>query len=114
MLGGWDAEDLVQLFQGKRLGLRQAKVREREAEQVPSCIPAESASRSKSSNKRWPGKSENEVETPTSGGSKRHSNVTNVQWLYDVSINTLPIPRLAKLTNASAEYVKGTGPSPGE
>jgi len=70
---------IIQLLQSQRLRLRQQEVCIHEAEEVPYCVPCESALGTECFNKRRPCKREDEVEAPAGCGGEGHADVADVK-----------------------------------
>lgn len=96
MLPSGDRKDLVQFLERQSLRLRQTEVAEDPAEQVPTRIPGKRPLRLEGVPQRQPGQGNNEVEAPSGGCGKRHSNVADIQRLVQISALLISLQETGK------------------
>ena len=79
----------IKLFQRPPLRLWQAEVTKHPPEDIPCGVPAKRAFFREGGYKGWPGERKDEVETPAICGRKGHSDVADVERLWDVSFGEI-------------------------
>ena len=119
VLAGRDGEDLIQLLERQGLGLGHEQQDQHPADQTPRRVPAERALGFERRQQVRPGEGEDEVEAPSDSSTlaarRERIWLVGVKSLTNVVAVAQDIPTSRTwMGNASAEYVNGTGPSPGE
>lgn len=79
MLPVTNIEYIIQFFQREVFSLRQQKVAEDPAKDIPGCIPAERTRGRESLDQSGPGERENKIKPPRRSSRETHSNIPNIQ-----------------------------------